>query len=211
MHDDEENSDHESTVEHVHNGGSLRRQPALLSESDSLDSSDQSFGTVLPTQSLSFVSPESISRYTNDSELTRVYSPSMASSDSGRDTKSCTTGDWLQQDLEDLSVISDNFDSDDAFCSNNELLGFNSSQKELMSVDDEIDVEKSLSPLALRKLRPSPSILHEKLQVYYYNYVYSVLKFDLLHCTYVCICILLLLLLMLVGLGVERMHPVCVS
>ncbi len=140
------------TIPSVSPGRSLRRQTALCLESD-LNCPGQLSPRLSPNQSFPFVS----SRVRSSSDIVHVQSPGMVSADSGRETSTCVTG---KQDLENVSMMSYKFDSDDALSSSNEQLDFNGFQ-----MFGDLDVEKSLSPLTLRKLRQSQSILQQNLQV----------------------------------------------
>ncbi len=162
-------------------GRSLRRQAALLSDSDSpnpppfqsstYDTTDQfrpfSPSQSLPLSAIPFMSM-SRTRSSSDQDAARAQSPSMLSTDSGRGTKSGFTGNNSQQDLENLSQTSDLFDSDDAFC---ELPSLSCSEqgygllKEDSFGDDPLNVEKSFSPNTLKMFRQSPSLLQQQLQV----------------------------------------------
>ncbi len=176
-------------------GRSLRRQAALLSDSDSpksptfqdstYDTTDQ-FRPFSPSQSLplSTIPFMSMSRTRSSSDAARAQSPSMLSTDSGRGTKSGFTGNNSQQDLENLSQSSDLFDSDDAFC---ELPSLSCSEQgyDLLKNDsfgdDPLNVEKSFSPNTLKLFRQSPSLLQQQLQVSFETRI---------QCTmYMCFCI----------------------
>ena len=173
---------------------SLRRQAALPSESDSLPGATSRFSPTdkhecdasqyarpfSPSQSLplSSVPFMDFARERSSSDVQRVDAMSMLSTDSGRGTKSCLTGNFSQQDLETLSQSSDLYDYeiDDAFSSTHLL-----EKKDSLS-DDCMDVEKSLSASTLRMYRQRPSLLQQKLQVqctWEYIFIHSVFMYIL--------------------------------
>lgn len=144
---DTEDSDTEIAAEHASPGCSLETQATIHSESDSVHLPDQSYTSFSSTV---LTPSESLPRDTSD---VSTHFSGMINANS-RDSKSCLVGNCSEQDLED---------SDDAFI---DLVGYNDSHKDFTLSTDVLDVEKSLSPVTLRKLRQSPSILQQKLQVH---------------------------------------------